>query len=770
MKKGGFTFLSILWIVTNLFAQSQQLTNYIGMDSIKLETLDKSANNTTRTIQEGIKLDWAIPIHAYPHYTDYILEKSMVLDTTGNIYTTGFFTGSADFDPDTSDFILSENGAPTVFLAKYNNSGQFIFAKKIDSNAENKIVPLDLDNFGNIIIAGRFHGLVDFDPDTGEYYLNSLSSFYFSFIAKYKQNGKLVWAKSFGGEGAVDINSIAVDDSGSIYSTGFYSYTIDFNPDSNSVFNLNTSHNGDVFICKIDSSGTFLWAKSVGGNNGDLGQAITIDNNGNSYTAGWVKSTVDFDPNAGVYSLPPISFKDAFILKLDAFGNFCWAKRFGGTGPSNINSLSIDFNHRIYCVGQYFADIDLNPDSTGTCIYTTNNSVSSFVSKFDNNGNFLWGKSIGTNNLKTCYSIPNDNECNLYLTGSFFGTVDFDPGPDTFLLNSIQQNIFVCKLDSSGNLKFADNIGENATSGSRCITVDPSENIYLSDSFSDDVDFDPTAGDFILSAIGSSDGYILKLNPCFVTSSTITVTSCNSYLSPSGNHTWTESGTYTDYFINDSGCDSIITIDLTIYDTYEILNSTACDYFNFNGTILTNSGTYFDTIPQTGFCDSIIQLNLVVNKIDTTVSTSGNSIGSNEPGAVYQWYNCTLTLPILNATAQYYIAQIDGSYAVIITKNGCIDTSNCRWINVIGIEENGIDEKIKIYPNPANDKLYIDLGNSLGSGKIELINNSGQVLIENKIANLQKLELNIRHLPPGEYFIRLIVEEKQVYVEKVVKE
>jgi len=139
----------------------------------------------------------------------------------------------------------------------------------------------------------------------------------------------LDWAKSMGGTNLEESVSIAVDDSGNIYTTGYFQGTTDFDPGLGT-FNLTSAGVQDIFISKLDASGNFVWAKSIGEISTDIGYSIAIDVSGNVYTAGYFYGTADFDPGAGTFNLTSAGGQDIFISKLDASGNFVWAKSMGG--------------------------------------------------------------------------------------------------------------------------------------------------------------------------------------------------------------------------------------------------------------------------------------------------------------------------------------------------------------------------------------------------------------------------------------------------------
>ena len=146
-------------------------------------------------------------------------------------------------------------------------------------------------------------------------------------------------------------------------------------------------------------------------------------------------------------------------------------------------------------------------------------------------------------------------------------------------------------------------------------------------------------------------------------------------------------------------------------------------------------------------------------------------MSANANGAIYQWIDCgNGNIPIAGATNKIFIPTANGSYAVIITENGCTDTSSCYIINTVSISENDFDSGVKVYPNPANEKIHIDFETFYPKGTVEIINNSGQLLIEKNFANQKTIELDIKKLPAGEYFVRKVVENKTIFVEKFVKE
>ena len=221
------------------------------------------------------------------------------------------------------------------------------------------------------------------------------------------QMPKLTWAKSIGGSSYYRGSSIKVDASGNVYTTGNFTGTADFDPGSGT-FNLTAdAAGGDIFISKLDASGNFIWAKSIGSIGNDVGSSISVDASGNVYITGYFAgfaggtAAADFDPGSGTFNLTSAGDADIFILKLDASGNFVWAKSMGGTTNEYGTSIALDASGNFYTTGSFQGTADFDP---GTATFNLTSAGSAgysdiFISKFDTSGNFVWAKSMGDSTL-----------------------------------------------------------------------------------------------------------------------------------------------------------------------------------------------------------------------------------------------------------------------------------------------------------------------------------------------------------------------------------
>lgn len=435
--------------------------------------------------------------------------QSITIDSFGNVYTVGYFSGTADFDPGPAVFNLSSAGNTDIYIKKSDSSGNFLWAKRMGGSGADYGISGVIDSAGNIYTTGWFQATADFDPSAGTYNL-SPGGTGDVFVSKLNSNGDFVWAKKIGGSatGLPDRGQdIALGASGNLYLTGMFIGTADFDPGPG-VFNITTIGNADIFVTKLDTNGNFVWAKNMGGTSFNSGHSIALDAQENVYTTGNYGGTVDLDPGIGVTNFSTNSSESVFISKLDSNGNFIWGKAMNGNGSGE--SIKVGANRNLYFMGTFSGTYDFNP-GPGTHNLTGSQAV--FVVKLDANGDFVWAKTVGGASQDAGNAMTIDPIGNVYTTGFFRMTADFDPGSGIANLSSIaNRDIFINKLDSSGNFVWAGKMGGNGSDVGNAITTDIFGNIYTTGSFQNTADFNPRAGIATLPSSGSSDIFVQRLN------------------------------------------------------------------------------------------------------------------------------------------------------------------------------------------------------------------------------------------------------------------
>ncbi|MEX2379509.1 MAG: T9SS type A sorting domain-containing protein [Vicingaceae bacterium] len=205
----------------------------------------------------------------------------------------------------------------------------------------------------------------------------------------------------------------------------------------------------------------------------------------------------------------------------------------------------------------------------------------------------------------------------------------------------------------------------------------------------------------------SNSGHVRVYSLCN-SDSTITITACNSYTSPSRDSIWTSSGTYT------------------------------------------------DVIPNAGGCDSIITINLTINPLDTSVTLSNDTLRANATNASYQWVNCDNGYaPVFGAANRRFLPPDNDNYAVIITKNGCSDTSSCYYVIVSALSKQKTkQEQFAVYPNPTNGVFTIENNAAFNNSPFEIRDITGKVVHKGKL-NGNRTLVDLSKFSSGIYLLRV---------------
>lgn len=406
--------------------------------------------------------------------------NGIVADASGNIYITGYFGDIATF----GNKNLTSAGSSDVFIAKYNAEGQVVWAQRDGGSNIEYGEGIAIDASGNIYITGYFHNTTTFGSTT----LTSAGGIDV-FIAKYDANGNILWAKK-AGDSEDDLGlAIAADASGNIYITGIFKGTTTFGGTT-----LKSSGKTDVFIAKIDTNGSFVWARKGGGSGNDFGNAIAVDASGNSYVTGYFQGAATF----GSITLTSIGHQNAFIAKYNADGEVVWAIKDGYFGCG----IKVDASGNVYLTG-YFSD------TFGSVALTSAGAADVFIAKYDANGNIIWAQSAGGSLTEVASAIAVDECGNSYVTGYFQGTATFGNTTLTSGAGSLFHELFIAKYDANGNSVWAQQaLGHGVRTG-HDVAVDASGNVYVTGSFNNISTFGSTT----LTSVGNSnDAFIAKIN------------------------------------------------------------------------------------------------------------------------------------------------------------------------------------------------------------------------------------------------------------------
>lgn len=418
--------------------------------------------------------------------------NSVCTDSDGNSYTTGTFNAETDFDPSLSGQFMLASSGEDAFVLKLDAAGNFVWAIKFGGSGEDRGEDITLDSNGDLVITGSFERTVDFDPGAGTFSVSSAEDSKDIFIVKLDADGNFIWAKTLGDTFGDGGNSVATDPTGNIYVAGYFSLTVDFDPNGGS-FQVTADGGEDGFLLKLDSEGDFLWVDDFGNSYEDRARAVVVasngepcltgsigfddgnirytdiyiarytsdgdeiwdhrigdqtdesfnhgigistDEDGGVYVTGDFYNSMDFDPGAGTFILQKnavSSQKGYYILKLDDDGNFNWANN-SSVYSAVGNSVSVDGDGGVFVTGA--ADV-------------TESSYKVFVSKFENDGDQVFFETFGNTSAGSGNTIYITQAGNIYVTGNYSGTADFNIGTDKFEVTSVGTNIFLLSLNGT---------------------------------------------------------------------------------------------------------------------------------------------------------------------------------------------------------------------------------------------------------------------------------------------------------------------------------
>ena len=249
--------------------------------------------------------------------------NSIELDSIGNIYISGNFQGTVDFDPGVNTYNLVANNSDG-FILKLDPKGDFVWVTQFLSTGS--VFPNVLKTKGNdLFVAGGFSATTDFDSSSGNFNFLSEGSID-AFCAKLSLSGSLVWATHVGGQGTDLYRGLSIDDAGNTFLSGTFENTVDFDPGTG-VLDLSSQGNKDLFVQKLDSNGGLVWVKRIGGTGNETSGTNMLNSGGNLLVTGSFQDTVDFDPNSGVSNMFTGGYNAAYILNLDQNGNFNWVRQ-----------------------------------------------------------------------------------------------------------------------------------------------------------------------------------------------------------------------------------------------------------------------------------------------------------------------------------------------------------------------------------------------------------------------------------------------------------
>ena len=412
---------------------------------------------------------------------------SETYDNNGNLYIAGYFSNSITFGTTTLQSANTEDNTTDILLLKQDNSGNVIWGKRAGGINDEYATSVATDISGNIYLTGYFTSpLLSFDSIV---LTNTASDTTADiFLAKFNSNGNILWAINAGGSGNDNDPSVAVDNSGNVYLTGNFTSPV-FNIGSSSFIN---NGGNDFFVAKFSNNGNMIWAESAGSDCNDHSGSITFDESGSIINTGYFTSRNLTINTILLQNTSTDTTADVYISKYDNNGNILWAKSVDGVSDDFAGSVKTDSDENIFVAGYYYSP---GLTSDNTTINNVNPGFSDvFILKYDTSGNLIWAITEGGSENDRFNSIDLDGNGNVFAAGVFEGT-DFIAGSNA-LFNYGGKDMLIIKYDSSGILKWAEYTGGSDDDIANSIVVDPTGYGYVSGNFSSHLIYFNPIGNF----------------------------------------------------------------------------------------------------------------------------------------------------------------------------------------------------------------------------------------------------------------------------------
>ena len=627
-------------------------------------------------------------------------------DDEGNLYVTGIFRGTVDFDPygliGTGDERTS-NGESDIFIQKYGVNNLFLspidWTITIGGTGNDIVSSISVSNGPDpqIYIGGQYENTVDFDPDPTNTVQYPAVDQKDAFVAGYDADGKFEEFVYMPGNSNENVTDLQMVGDSLVYIVGEFYVDISFDPVEGTYENSNG--NNDIFVAKYKpSTNNYLWNYTIGGTGIDELNCLDIDDSNSLYFGGGFSETVDFDPSASDHSIISTGGQDAFVSCFDPEGNFQWVEKLGNSESNQTTALTIA-GDTIWSASYFYDDIGFQVGFVGGFpilkSYSSNGSKDILLQKHLTNGTNLtsdW-RHIGGALVDQVNDMDYDSRNKLIITGFFSGN-NFDLDPDDIhedlFHSSGAYDLFIAKLNGSYEYIWGNTISNPYSIVPRALTLKKNDDIRIAGSFSSEIDFNPWGpAPLSKTSKGFTDGFIINIKP--------------------------------------------------YSDSCEILSFTLSDQ------------TGPASIDDTHFAIDIeVEYGTDLTLLSPTIDISGGATIDPASGQSQDFSDTVMyTVTAENGATQQ-------EWAVIVSE----------------AEATGIDHKdgsfITIYPNPANEKIYV--GNLRNENiTIELHGINGHNYLR-KISHGSQTVIDVSAVPAGLYILKVCTSDKTITRKWVITE
>lgn len=408
--------------------------------------------------------------------------RDLVVDGQGNVIVLGLFAGGLDCG---GESFVSGGAGHNLFVAKLDPQGEIQWCRHYPSAAaQDSYGGVAVDGNGNIVIAGHVSGSIDF----GDGVMTATGADVF--VAKLDPAGNLLWAELFGAAGDQISRGVAVDADGNVVVVGYFQGVLDFGVGGE----LPNNGSADVFLAKLNSSGSPMWARSFGGTEADFGGSVAVDGSKNIAIAGNAEGPLEL----GGAGLSHQGSKDVFVAKYDSEGEHLWSHTFGGPQRDDGQDIAIDTNNGVVVVSRIEGVVTILDDTIAAPNWN------GMVARFDASGAYLTAK------VFECAFTPNgiaiDSSGSLIIGFYLLDSCDFGGG---LLPAAGGSDLALVKLDGNLTHLWSKSFGGAADDSVSDVGVDSDDNVLAVGRFQQSIDF----GAGGMTSAGNDDAFVIKLTP-----------------------------------------------------------------------------------------------------------------------------------------------------------------------------------------------------------------------------------------------------------------
>lgn len=728
---------------------------------------------------------------------------------TGFIYTTGYFTASADF-PNGVDTLTVTSFNNCAYVAKYNAHGDVIWLKTLTSpNGKSKGNGIAIDDFDNVIVVGGFDGTIDFDPADSTENIQTASNSD-AFIWKLNENGDFQWVKRVNSTYETAAYGVTADTSNNIVFSGLFTGSASM-PGQFSI----SDNDNRGYICKLDNAGAFQWVNSLEDVPSDIYPNNVRCDAGNNY---YVTGT--YEQNSSPFI--------GFLQKVSADGQDSWRVEMGNpSGVGFINDV-VCAPGGVFVCGSFKNQASIGGAVGSHFVISNGNYFDAVAFKLNpENGQPIWSTTFGSSSDDSGSAIHADANGNIYVTGRFQGTANYTNIPQA-TVTANGSDTYVWKLDYTGEgtgaYTLTNGVDDEITPTAIHTANDGA--IYVAGRSYGTTDFDHDLLDVEEhTSYGYADGFLHRTTDCdaFLQPPTQELIFCQGdSVEVNGIYYSEPQFLVTDTFTSQWGCDSLITIQLMNYFTDEYAYYTICqgdsvmtatgmvyeageyvsEYTSFFGcdssyyeyvdwissahifeqyTIcrdsvlsiynqqITDAGDYqfFIENAQTTCLDTV-SVSVAVIALNDTVTQIGNLLIAPQTADDYAWLDCTSNELIPGAVNPQFYPEINGSYAVIMSDQGCVSTGPCYDFELIGVSEI-VTDGIEVYPNPAHGECYIRSSRS-AIRSVKLLDMAGKTVHHSGYlpSGEENYRLSLQEIPAGMYTLVVSLDDETCLVRRII--